>query len=298
MTASEPRRPVVLIVDDSPGVLRAMKGLLSAYLTVQVAENGTSALQALTPETDLVLSDIRMPGMDGLELMRVLRQGRPTLPVVLMTGVVEDGLRTRARDLGALDVLRKPLRAQTLLPSIQDWLSGQYPGLDLPTLPEITAPVRPGGRLAGSGSLVSGTQVPGVQAPSGLVPAAQGGVQAAQALLRPLLLLPGVMSAGLFTQGGTLLSAQGLSAQGDMTQQLGACLHALSTTAQTLGTQLDAQGQVRAVQLEFGDRVLVACFRPGETLAVLVRDTPAASSVKGWVRQRWGSGPTAAIALN
>lgn len=290
MTASLPRRPVVLIVDDSPGVLRAMKGLLSEHLTVQVAENGSSALQALTPETDLVLSDIRMPGMDGLELMRVLRQGRPTLPVVLMTGVVEDGLRTRARDLGALDVLRKPLRAQTLLPSLQDWLSTRYPDIDLPTLPEIPAPVRPGGRPDAAGA---GGAVPGVAGPAGLMPTVHDPVQAAQALLRPLLLLPGVMSAGVFSPDGTLLSVQG-----DMTPQMGPYLRFLNTTAQTLGTHLDAQGEVRAAQLEFGDRVLVACFRPGEMLAVLVRDTPAASSVKGWVRQRWGSGPTAPVALH
>lgn len=293
MTAPAPRRPVVLIVDDSPGVLSAMRHLLAAHLTVQVAENGAAALQAITPETDLVLSDIRMPGMDGLELMRVLRQGRPQLPVVLMTGVVEDGLRTRARDLGALDVLRKPLRAETLFPSLQEWLAGP-PGtaaLDFPALgaPETARPLaaRPGPPGPGRAAPASGS------APGAFTALPSDPRQAAQALLRPLCLLPGVMSAGLFAADGALLASEG-----EMTVQVGAYLRFLNTTAQTLGTHLDAQEGVRAAQLEFGDRVLVACFRPGEMLAVLARDTPAASSVKGWVRQRWGTRRTASVSLN
>src|SRR6476469_8334254 len=131
MTGSQPRRPAVLIVDDSPGVLTAMEKLLSPHLPVQVADSATAALRAVTAETGLVLADIRMPGMDGLELARVLRQGHPALPVVLMTGVVEDGLRGRARELGALDVLRKPLRSEALLPALQEWMAGQHPELDL-----------------------------------------------------------------------------------------------------------------------------------------------------------------------
>ncbi|GHF44894.1 CheY-like chemotaxis protein [Deinococcus metalli] len=266
MTGSLPRRPAVLIVDDSPGVLTAMERLLSPHLPVQVADSATAALRAITPDTALVLADIRMPGMDGLELARALHQGRPSLPVVLMTGVVEDGLRSRGRELGALDVLRKPLRPDTLLPALKDWLAPQYPDLDLTVAP---------------GSVTSGPVRPVLGASTGRAAPADPGV-AAQALLRPLALMPGVISAALFAEDGTLLGVHG-----GMGFQVGAYLRFLATTAQTLGTHVDAQADVRAAQLEFGDRVLVACFRPGELLAVLVRDTPAASGVKGWVRQRW-----------
>ncbi|MFC3832552.1 MULTISPECIES: response regulator [Deinococcus] len=264
MTGPASPRPAVLIVDDSPGVLTAMERLLSPHLTVQVADSATAALRAVTADTGLVLADIRMPGMDGLELARALHQGRPSLPVVLMTGVVEDGLRIRARELGALDVLRKPLRSETLLPALQEWLSPQHPELDLSASP----PARP---------------VPAAAGPRPAVPAEDPGV-AAQTLLRPLTLLPGVISAALFSEDGLLLGVQG-----ELNVQVGMYLRFLGTSASTLGTHLDAQGSVRAAQLEFGDRVLVACFRPGELLAVLVRDTPAASSVKAWVRQRWAS---------
>ncbi|PNY80806.1 response regulator [Deinococcus koreensis] len=308
MTAPVPRRPVVLIVDDSPGVLSAMKHLLAAHLTVQVAENGAAALQAITPETDLVLSDIRMPGMDGLELMRVLQRGRPHLPVVLMTGVVEDGLRTRAQGLGALDVLRKPLRAETLFPSLQEWLAGQEgaanlsfpdPGSAAPGPAPMGSALGPRSVTPGGGRLPSPNMAspemtsPGMAASRAFTALPSDPRQAAQALLRPLVLLPGVMSTGLFTADGELLAAEG-----EMTVQMGAYLRFLNTTAQTLGTHLDAQDEVRAAQLEFGDRVLVACFRPGEMLAVLVSDTPAASSVKGWVRQRWGTRRSGPVALN
>ena len=266
-----PPRPAVLIVDDSPGVLTAMEKLLSPHLTVQVADSATAALRAVTPDTGLVLADIRMPGMTGLELARALHQGRPGLPVVLMSGVVEDGLRGRAREHGALDVLRKPLRSETLLPALQEWLAPQHPDLDL-TAP----PLRPAPAVAAPRRQPHGVALdPGV---------------AAQALLRPLTLLPGVTSAALFSEDGLLLGVQG-----EVNIQVGMYLRFLATTTQTLGTHLDAQGSVRAVQLEFGDRVLVACFRPGELLAVLVRDTPAASSVKAWVRQRWADAPSRSL---
>lgn len=264
-----PPRPAVLIVDDSPGVLTAMEKLLSPHLTVQVADSATAALRAVTPDTGLVLADIRMPGMTGLELARALHQGRPGLPVVLMSGVVEDGLRSRAREFGALDVLRKPLRSETLLPALQEWLSPQHPDLDL-TAP----PARPAAAVA---------------APRPTPLAEDPGV-AAHALLRPLGLLPGVISAALFSEDGLLLGVQG-----ELNIQVGMYLRFLATTTQALGTHLDAQGSVRAAQLEFGDRVLVACFRPGERLAVLVRDTPAASSVKAWVRQRWADAPSRSL---
>lgn len=276
MTAPQPRHPAILIVDDSPGVLTAMEKLLSPHLPVQVADSATAALRAITPETALVIADIRMPGMDGLELARVLREGHPSLPVVLMTGVVEDGLRVRARELGALDVLRKPLRSEALLPALQAWMAGQHPELDL------SAPMLPGADPAPAIRPAMTSAAQRAHAPDpGL---------AAQAILRPVTLLPGVISAAIFSEDGALLGVQG-----ELNTRVGAYLRFLLTTAQTLATHLDAQGSARAMQLEFGDRVLVACFRPGEMLAVLVRDTPAASSVKGWVRQRWADSAPSAL---
>ena len=132
MTAFSPRRASILIVDDSPGVLLAMDKLLSPHLPIQVAEGAQSALAAITDETALVITDVRMPGMDGIALTRLLKQYYPHLPVVFMTGIVEDNLRSEARQLGVLDVLRKPLKPGVLLPAIQEWLIES--GLELSNL--------------------------------------------------------------------------------------------------------------------------------------------------------------------
>ncbi|MFC6802408.1 response regulator [Deinococcus caeni] len=137
MTAHLPRRPSILIVDDSPGVRQTMEFLLAPHLPVRVADSGQAALAALTPDTALVLTDVRMPGMDGVELARRLRRTHPHLPVVFMTGVVEDDLRAEARELGVLDVLRKPLRPGVLFPALQEWLADSAPALGTPAVPAV-----------------------------------------------------------------------------------------------------------------------------------------------------------------
>lgn len=257
MMASPAARPSVLIVDDSPGVRRAMQELLSPHLGVVLAENGQDALQALTPETALVLSDIRMPGMDGLQLARTLRAQRPGLPVVLMTGVVEDGLRGRARELGVIEVLRKPLRGPQLLSDLQEWLSTEFGPGDAAPAPRPPAPA----------------------------PADDGRAEAA-ATLRPVLLLPGVLGAGLYTPGGDALAVGGALGNG-----VGAYLRFLASAALPLGQHIGASGggAPRTVQLEYGDRVLVVTPQAGQLLAVLVHDAPGASAVKAWVRGRAGT---------
>lgn len=232
-----------------------MQQLLSPHLGVLLAENGQDALSALTPETALVLADIRMPGMDGLQLARTLRAQRPELPVVLMSGVVEDGLRIRARELGVLEVLRKPLRGPQLLSDLQEWLATEFGE------PEA-AP-----------------------APRAAPPAADDPQAEATAALRPVLQLPGVLGAGLYTAGGDALAVGGALGAG-----VGAYLRFLASTAQPLGQHLGAAGAgaPRTVQLEYEDRVLVVHPQGKQLLAALVRDAPGASAVKAWMRGRAG----------
>lgn len=263
MTASSPH-PSVLVVDDSPGVLLSMHRLLSPHVGVQMASSARAALEALTPDTALVLSDVQMPGMDGLELARQLRAGHPALAVVLMSGVVEDSLRLRARELGVLDVMRKPLRSDVLLTSLRDWLGG---GLG-------SGPGAGGGAVAGAGLDDVLPSTPVLQAP-------ELSFQAAQACVSGVNLLPGVLSSCVFGEQGELIAG---SAQ--LPAQLGAYLGFLSSTSASLSAHLGGALPMQAVQIEFGDRVLVVCpFGPGVVTA-LVHDTPAASGVKAWIRMR------------
>ncbi len=69
-------------------------------------------------EAECVITDVRMPGMDGLELLRQIRDGYPRLPVILISAHVNDRLRRRALAGGAADFLYKPFDGEELLRSV------------------------------------------------------------------------------------------------------------------------------------------------------------------------------------
>ena len=77
------------------------------------ATSGEQALDLVTgeiqPELIAILSDINMPGMDGLELLGEIKQRRPDLPVMMVTAYGDDERRRRARELGASEFITKPV---------------------------------------------------------------------------------------------------------------------------------------------------------------------------------------------
>jgi CheY-like chemotaxis protein len=104
---------LVLIVDDHRDTGRLLARFLRANKVEAVAvESGVAALayvRAAPTRPDLVLMDISMPEMDGLETLRRMRQlpGGAELPVVMLTAISDQGSRTRAEQLGARDYLVK-----------------------------------------------------------------------------------------------------------------------------------------------------------------------------------------------
>jgi len=118
------QRPVrILVADDDPPVLEILKDILEGErFEVLVALNGTEALTAVYRERpDLVLTDLHMPGMDGLELLRRLRGDLSTcqIPVIFLTVVESLDAETRAFDLGADDYIGKPLQKAKLLSRVR-----------------------------------------------------------------------------------------------------------------------------------------------------------------------------------
>jgi len=95
----------VLLVDDDP-VMRAMYGgrLMADGFEVRFAADGPEALDAANRSLDLVLLDVRMPGMDGLEVLRRLKgdAGTAGVPVVMLSNEREETSARRARAMGAL----------------------------------------------------------------------------------------------------------------------------------------------------------------------------------------------------
>jgi signal transduction histidine kinase len=112
----------ILIVDDDIAARTAIGSLLRQEgFEVEVAEDGAAALEAVARRCpDLVLTDLQMPGIDGIELCRALRERAPDLPVIVTTGFGDTRSAVRAMREGATDYLQKPLDLDAVLLSIQD----------------------------------------------------------------------------------------------------------------------------------------------------------------------------------
>jgi two-component system, NtrC family, response regulator AtoC len=106
----------VLIVDDERTLARAVKAfLLESGYEAEIATDAEQAVELLeTLRPDVVFSDVRLPGMDGIELLRRIREFDPSVPVVIMTayGTIEGAVE--AVKLGAFDYLKKPVDLEEL----------------------------------------------------------------------------------------------------------------------------------------------------------------------------------------
>ena len=102
---------LVLGVDDEASIRRSLEGVLKDEgFPVVLAEDGESAIRLLmTTRPALVLLDIWMPGMDGLETLRKIKELHPDLPVVMVSGHATISTAIAATRLGAMDFLEKPL---------------------------------------------------------------------------------------------------------------------------------------------------------------------------------------------
>ena len=114
----------LLVVDDEPQILRAVAGLLQDEgFEVLTAPDGETALKMVAAEVpDLVLLDIALPGLDGLEALTELKRQHPLLPVIMVSayGSVENAVK--ATRLGAFDFIEKPPNADKILLSVRNAL--------------------------------------------------------------------------------------------------------------------------------------------------------------------------------
>ncbi len=115
MTATRTQR--ILVVDDEAPLLMTLSANLELEgFDVTEARSGEQAIQLVrTKEFDLVLSDIRMPGISGVELCQQVHQVRPELPVILMTAFTVEGVVQQAVADGAIVVIPKPFAIEHLI---------------------------------------------------------------------------------------------------------------------------------------------------------------------------------------
>lgn len=117
----------VLVIDDDPLVLKSLGSILKMQgYEYSLAENGERALKfASESEFDLVLADIRMPLINGVEVVKRIRDGRKKLnkndlPIIFITGYAEDGMHLRADFLG--EVVQKPFDLDQLMITMREYL--------------------------------------------------------------------------------------------------------------------------------------------------------------------------------
>jgi len=115
----------VLVVDDDPAVRKSIDRVLTGKgYAVITAETGEEAMRKLNEEKyDLVYTDIRMPGMSGLEVAEQVKARKPWTPVVIITGYGTDAAQARAKAAGVSSFVHKPLSPAMIEDSARDALA-------------------------------------------------------------------------------------------------------------------------------------------------------------------------------
>ena len=119
-------RPTILIVDDTADNLLLLSHLFKDEYRVRISHTGTKALEICQSNNppDLVLLDIMMPGMDGLEVARRMRE-HPTsvsIPVIFVTAMTDEDTHLKALGLGAIDFVTKPINPNELKPRVRNFM--------------------------------------------------------------------------------------------------------------------------------------------------------------------------------
>lgn len=110
------RRQSILLIDDDREYCRAMRKLFEKRgYEIYLALDGQEALEAMSDQmVDLILSDLRMPGIDGIELMEEIRRRKIKVPVIFVTGYGEVESYMDLMNMGAFDYLNKPIDPKEL----------------------------------------------------------------------------------------------------------------------------------------------------------------------------------------
>ncbi|GAA0507206.1 response regulator [Deinococcus depolymerans] len=257
----------VLVVDDSVSVRKALERILAPQgYVVRMADSAENALLALEPLPDMILADILMPGMSGLELARTLGDRQVNVPVMLMSGIVDEVTQRDAQAAGACGVLRKPFTPTELLPAIEPHLQAALAARDQGTVPAAPAPVMP-------------APVPAPVPPAPVVPAPQQPAPspAPGGPLGSLRSVPGVLGAVLYNADGERQDEFGET----LPETFGMYARFLVTAAATASFHLN-RGDLSGLQVTYGRHTLLLTpYRDGQLVTLLAAASDAAA-VQDW----------------
>ena len=118
-------RPRLLVVDDEPNILEMLSDVLvSQDYECVTADGGRAAIERVAAAPfDLVILDMKMPGMSGVDTLQQIKQGRPDQRVVMLSADREIDTALAAMELGALDYIVKPFSLRGLVGKVRDALA-------------------------------------------------------------------------------------------------------------------------------------------------------------------------------
>ncbi|GGS31349.1 response regulator [Deinococcus knuensis] len=295
-----PTPTTILVVDDSVSVRKALERILAPQgYVVRMADSAENALLNLEPLPDMILADILMPGMSGLELARILGDRQLNIPVMLMSGIVDDVTQRDASNAGACGVLRKPFTPTELLPAIEPHLqaalarrqdtpasSEPVPAVSEPApvaapqaaaAPAVAAPVAPAPAAPAPVAPVPAAPVPVAAAPVPASPAPAAPTHTHSGPLASLRAVPGVLGAVLYDADGERQDAFGEA----LSENFGMYARFLVTAAATASFHLN-RGDLSGVQVTYGQQTLLLTpYRDGQLVTLLAAASDAAA-VHGW----------------
>jgi DNA-binding NtrC family response regulator len=113
---------VLLVDDEAPFVETMTKRLTKRKLEVKTALNGSEALKVLgkDPNVEVVILDVKMPGMDGVETLKEIKKRHPLVEVIMLTGHATVETAIEGMKLGALDYLMKPCEMDLLMAKVEE----------------------------------------------------------------------------------------------------------------------------------------------------------------------------------
>jgi DNA-binding NtrC family response regulator len=115
-------KPVILICDDEEGIRESFKLILEEGYNLKFAINGLEALEMLKSSSfspSLMLLDIKMPKMHGMEILKQVKKLKPKLPVIIVTGYQSVEMAQEALKNGAADYIPKPFDTATIIKAVK-----------------------------------------------------------------------------------------------------------------------------------------------------------------------------------
>ena len=113
----------ILVIDDEPMVCKSCEKIFEDNYDVTITMSGREGLDRLLQEDfDLVIVDLKMPDMDGMELVKIIKQKRPNTEVVIMTGYSTVETAVEGMKLGAAEFISKPFTPDEMLTAVEEFL--------------------------------------------------------------------------------------------------------------------------------------------------------------------------------